>query len=129
MLLKSVVAKGKESTINSMRLDFENSVGNITKHVRNIYQRFCESKKKKIQNYLNYIVENINENVNGLKESNAIDNEFLNQQLSNLERNFELQEETKRLNDKNKIIKIKDMYRQLMESNNSEQKEKQFMSI
>ena len=86
-------------------------------------------KKKKIQNYLNYIVENINENVNGLKESNAIDNEFLNQQLSNLERNFELQEETKRLNDKNKIIKIKDMYRQLMESNNSEQKEKQFMSI
>lgn len=71
-------------------------------------------KKKKIQNYLNYIVENINENVNGLKESNAIDNEFLNQQLSNLERNFELQEETKRLNDKNKIIKIKDMYRQLM---------------
>ena len=85
--------------------------------------------KKKIQNYLNYIVENINENVNGLKESNAIDNEFLNQQLSNLERNFELQEETKRLNDKNKIIKIKDMYRQLMESNNSEQKEKQFMSI
>ena len=98
-------------------------------HVRNIYQRFCESKKKKIQNYLNYIVENINENVNGLKESNAIDNEFLNQQLSNLERNFELQEETKRLNDKNKIIKIKDMYRQLMESNNSEQKEKQFMSI
>lgn len=127
--VKSVVAKGKESTINSMRLDFENSVGNITKHVRNIYQRFCESKKKKIQNYLNYIVENINENVNGLKESNAIDNEFLNQQLSNLERNFELQEETKRLNDKNKIIKIKDMYRQLMESNNSEQKEKQFMSI
>ena len=85
--------------------------------------------KKEIQNYLNYIVENINENVNGLKESNAIDNEFLNQQLSNLERNFELQEETKRLNDKNKIIKIKDMYRQLMESNNSEQKEKQFMSI
>ena len=85
--VKSVVAKGKESTINSMRLDFENSVGNITKHVRNIYQRFCESKKKKIQNYLNYIVENINENVNGLKESNAIDNEFLNQQLSNLERN------------------------------------------
>ena len=127
--VKSVVAKGKESTINSMRLDFENSVGNITKHVRNIYQRFCESKKKKIQNYLNYIVENINENVNGLKESNAIDNEFLNQQLSDLERNFELQEETKRLNDKNKIIKIKDMYRQLMESNNSEQKEKQFMSI
>ena len=59
----------------------------------------------------------------------AIDNEFLNQQLSDLERNFELQEETKRLNDKNKIIKIKDMYRQLMESNNSEQKEKQFMSI
>lgn len=127
--VKSVVAKGKESTINSMRLDFENSVGNITKHVRNIYQRFCESKKKKIQNYLNYIVENINENVNELKESNAIDNEFLNQQLSDLERNFELQEETKRLNDKNKIIKIKDMYRQLMESNNSEQKEKQFMSI
>lgn len=126
---KSVVAKGKESTINSMKSDFENSIGKITKHVKNIYQRFCESQKKKIQNYLNCTVENINKNVNKLKESNDLDNEFLNQRLSDLERNFELQEEAKRLNDKNKIVKIKDMYKQLIESNNPEQKEKQFISI
>ena len=60
---------------------------------------------------------------------NDLDNGFLNQRLSDLERNFELQEEAKRLNDKNKIVKIKDMYKQLIESNNPEQKEKQFISI
>lgn len=126
---KSVVAKGKESTINSMKSDFENSIGKITKHAKNIYQRFCESQRKKIQNYLNCTVENINKNVNKLKETNDLDNGFLNQRLSDLERNFELQEEAKRLNDKNKIVKIKDMYKQLIESNNPEQKEKQFISI
>lgn len=119
----SVIAKGKESTINSMKNEFKNSVNRVIKNAKGLYQKFCDSKINKIQCYLDYIVENINGKI---KEFN--ENDFLNQKLLELEKNFEMQEE-KSTRDKNNTIKIKAMYRQLIESNNNENKDSKIMSM
>lgn len=118
----SVIAKGKESTINSMKKEFKNSVNQTIKNAKDIYQKFCDSKINKIQYYLDNFIENINEKAKEINE-----NDILNQKLLELERKFKMKKEQS-ISDKNDI-NIKTMYRQLIESNNPEQKEKQFISI
>lgn len=123
----SVVAKGKKSTISTMKSDFENSVDKVVKNAKDIYQKFCDSKSEKIYHYLDSIVENINKNIKRIKELQTKEN--LNKLLYDLEKKFEMKEENKKINDKSSVVKIGKMYRQLMVSNNQEQKETQIMLI
>ena len=118
----SVIAKGKESTINSMKKEFKNSVNQTIKNAKDIYQKFCDSKINKIQYYLDNFIENINEKAKEINE-----NDILNQKLLELERKFKMKKEQS-ISDKNDI-NIKTMYRQLIESNSNENEDLKVMSM
>lgn len=118
----SVIAKGRKTTINSMKNEFKNSVNQTIKNAKDIYQKFCDSKINKIQCYLDNFIENINEKAKEINE-----NDILNQKLLELERKFKMKEEQS-TSDKNNI-NIKTMYRQLIESNNNESEDSKVMSM
>lgn len=104
--ITSVIAKGKDSTINEMKSGFKSSVGKIIGYVQDIHQKLCD-----------------------LHNDEMNESKILNQRLSDLEKNYKKQEENKKINDIKSSIKIEKMYRQLLESNNQEQKETQIMSM
>ena len=104
--ITSVIAKGKDSTINEMKSKFKLSVGKIIGNVSHIYQKLCD-----------------------LHNDEMNESKTLNQRLSDLENNYKKQKENQKINDIKSTIKIQKMYRQLLESNNQEQKETQIMSM
>lgn len=104
--ITSVIAKGKDSTINEMKSGFKSSVGKIIGYVQDIHQKLCD-----------------------LHNDEMNESKIINQRLSDLEKNYKKQEENKKINDIKSSIKIQKMYRQLLESNNQEQKETQIMSM
>lgn len=104
--ITSVIAKGKDSTINEMKSKFKLSVGKIIGNVPHIYQKLCD-----------------------LHNDEMNESKTLNQLLSDLENNYKKQKENQKINDIKSTIKIQKMYRQLLESNNQEQKETQIMSM
>ena len=104
--ITSVIAKGKDSTINEMKSEFKVSVGKIIGNVQHIYQKLCD-----------------------LRNDEMNESKTLNQRLSDLEKKYKKQKENQKINDIKSTIKIQKMYRQLLESNNQEQKETQIMSM
>ena len=104
--ITSVIAKGKDSTINEMKSKFKLSVGKIIGNVPHIYQKLCD-----------------------LHNDEMNESKTLNQRLSDLEKNYKKQEENQKINNIKSSIKIQKIYRQLLESNNQEQKETQIMSM
>ena len=104
--ITSVIAKGKDSTINEMKSGFKSSVGKIIGYVQDIHQKLCDPHNAEMN-----------------------ESKIINQRLSDLEKNYKKQEENKKINDIKSSIKIQKMYRQLLESNNQEQKETQIMSM
>jgi len=104
--ITSVIAKGKDSTINEMKSEFKSSVGKIIGYVQDIHQKLCD-----------------------LHNDEMNESKILNQRLSDLEKNYKKQEENQKINNIKSSIKIQKIYRQLFESNNQEQKETQIMSM
>lgn len=104
--ITSVIAKGKDSTINEMKSEFKSSVGKIIWYVQDIHQKLCD-----------------------LHNDEMNESKILNQRLSDLEKNYKKQEENQKINNIKSSIKIQKIYRQLFESNNQEQKETQIMSM
>ena len=104
--ITSVIAKGKDSTINEMKFEFKSSVGKIIGYVQDIHQKLCD-----------------------LHNDEMNESKILNQRLSDLEKNYKKQEENQKINNIKSSIKIQKIYRQLFESNNQEQKETQIMSM
>lgn len=104
--ITSVIAKGKDSTINEMKSEFKSSVGKIIGYVQDIHQKLCD-----------------------LHNDEMNESKILNQRLSDLEKNYKKQEENQKINNIKSSIKIQKIYRQLLESNNQEQKETQIMSM
>lgn len=98
--ITSVIAKGKDSTINEMKFEFKSSVGKIIGYVQD-----------------------------DLHNDEMNESKILNQRLSDLEKNYKKQEENQKINNIKSSIKIQKIYRQLFESNNQEQKETQIMSM
>ena len=105
--ITSIVAKGKESTINEMKSQFEASTQKVIGNAQDIYHKFCNSKLKEIQDQLDCVISNINDNIEKINKKNNNENESLNQQLFDLEKRFEIQEEKKKLIDKRNIEEIK----------------------
>lgn len=104
--ITSVIAKGKDSTINEIKSEFKSSVGKIIGYVQDIHQKLCDLHNDKMN-----------------------ESKILNQRLSDLEKNYKKQEENQKINNIKSSIKIQKIYRQLFESNNQEQKETQIMSM
>ena len=104
--ITSVIAKGKDSTINEMKSEFKSSVGKIIGYVQDIHQKLCD-----------------------LHNDEMNESKILNQRLSDLEKNYKKQEENQKINNIKSSIKIQKIYRQLFESNNQKQKETQIMSM
>lgn len=104
--ITSVIAKGKDSTVSEIKSKFKSSVGKIVEDVQDIYQKLCVLNKVEINEY-----------------------KILSQRLLDLEKKYKKQEESKKMKDMNSEIKIQKMYRQLLESNNQEQKATQIMSM
>ena len=104
--ITSVIAKGKDSTINEIKSEFKSSVGKIIGYVQDIHQKLCD-----------------------LHNDEMNESKILNQRLSDLEKNYKKQEENQKINNIKSSIKIQKIYRQLFESNNQEQKETQIMSM
>jgi hypothetical protein len=127
--ITSIVAKGKESTINEMKSQFEASTQKVIGNAQDIYHKFCNSKLKEIQDQLDCVISNINDNIEKINKKNNNENESLNQQLFDLEKRFEIQEEKKKLIDKRNIEEIKEMYQQLIQLGSQEKEELQNMYI
>lgn len=104
--ITSVIAKGKDSTINEIKSEFKSLVGKIIGYVQDIHQKLCD-----------------------LHNDEMNESKILNQRLSDLEKNYKKQEENQKINNIKSSIKIQKIYRQLFESNNQEQKETQIMSM
>ena len=91
-----VIAKGKESTINSIKDKFSKLSSIKISDARNIYQEFCDFKKKKIQKQLDYAFEKINDTIDEIKKMNDLcvnESDKLTQKLEELEIDFEKQNE------------------------------------
>lgn len=127
--IASTIAKGKESTINEMKSQFEASTQKVIGNAQDIYHKFCNSKLKEIQNQLDCVISNINDNIEKINKKNNSENESLNQQLFDLEKRFEIQEEKKKIIDKRNIEEIKEMYQQLIQLGSQEKEELQTMYI
>lgn len=127
--ITSTIAKGKESTINEMKSQFEASTQKVIGNAQDIYHKFCNSKLKEIQNQLDCVISNINDNIEKINKKNNSENESLNQQLFDLEKRFEIQEEKKKIIDKRNIEEIKEMYQQLIQLGSQEKEELQTMYI
>lgn len=104
--ITSVIAKGKDSTVSEIKSKFKSSVGKIVEDVQDIYQKLCVLNKVEIN-----------------------ESKILSQRLLDLEKKYKKQEESKKMKDMNSEIKNQKMYRQLLESNNQEQKATQIMSM
>lgn len=127
--ITSTIAKGKESTINEMKSQFEASTQKVIGNAQDIYHKFCNSKLKEIQNQLDCVISNINDNIEKINKKKNSENESLNQQLFDLEKRFEIQEEKKKIIDKRNIEEIKEMYQQLIQLGSQEKEELQTMYI
>lgn len=127
--ITSTIAKGKESTINEMKSQFDASTQKVIGNAQDIYHKFCNSKLKEIQNQLDCVISNINDNIEKINKKNNSENESLNQQLFDLEKRFEIQEEKKKIIDKRNIEEIKEMYQQLIQLGSQEKEELQTMYI
>ena len=137
----SVVAKGKESVINLIRLNFGNFVDKVVRVDKTMYQKLCDLKSKDIKKYISYVFKLVEESEKN-NDSNKDLIEFIDEQLSNLERQFENQTKLPKKSIDNGIIiskkgdnkqrsniKINAMYQQMLESNNQIQKELQTVML
>lgn len=89
--ITSVIAKGKKSTIESIKTKFINSTVKVASGVKELYEGFCNSRKKSVQQKLDFVIELLNEkmsNIEKMKEEYENQNKILQQKLDILEQQF-----------------------------------------
>lgn len=111
----NIIAKGKEKTISFIKKAFDNSIGRLVNGAKGIYQSFCNSRKKKIQEQLDLAFETIDklmDEIEQMKVEHTNENEVLNKKIEELENKFEEQKNInediiKLYKDKENLLKVK----------------------
>lgn len=91
----SIVAKGKKPTIDSIKNRFTRSIGKVVSNVQGLYQKFCNSRKKSIQQQLDSVIEALNaamEDIEVMREEYKNQNEMLQKKLDDLEQHYKKQD-------------------------------------